>query len=369
MGDAWGNLDESARDVLRSRAPRLGAGDAEGRVRRDDYGRPCFSVFGGRTTASAEQALDGEKFALGVPPPEEVPLIDPADFDYDLEIAADDVERGRGVDAVLMPLRAYFAHDPALRTGAPETDDTLPAVVDHRPLQSPVKNQGKRTTCVAHASLALLETAAVVPDDLSEQYTHYKFMEFLGRPHDHDTSIRTTDAAGFLARPDGRTCLEQEWPYILEQSEVNKEVAAGTYQPPPAAAADQSYGFADSKLIGDSGLEGESIKNPRYLESLLALGFNIVIGVWASWEDENSRDVLCPLLDDDGQPLMGGGHAMLVVGYERPGGYFIVKNSWGLGWGHAGYGYFDYDFIRACAKYGFTASPLGSPAAARGRGA
>ena len=45
-----------------------------------------------------------------------------------------------------------------------------------------------------------------------------------------------------------------------------------------------------------------------------------------------------------------GGHATLIVGYKddtsrADGGYFRVKNSWGIGWGHAGYFYIGYSQI------------------------
>ena len=32
-----------------------------------------------------------------------------------------------------------------------------------------------------------------------------------------------------------------------------------------------------------------------------------------------------------------GGHAILIVGYDDASQYFIVKNSWGDGWGESGY--------------------------------
>ena len=44
---------------------------------------------------------------------------------------------------------------------------------------------------------------------------------------------------------------------------------------------------------------------------------------------------------------------MLIVGYNRPGGYFIVKNSWGTSRGQNGYVYLSYDYIRTYAKYGY----------------
>jgi C1A family cysteine protease len=366
MANGWGNLDEAAREVLRERAAgQLNEQELDERIRRDEEGRVRFRVFAGAKVVGAAEALAGEEYALGPPPPAEVTLIDPEDFDYEPEITTEDAARAEPIDQAIAELTEYFSEDPGLadeeRSAAP--DATLPAVVDHRPEQSSIRHQGERGTCVSHASVALLEAAPHIADDLSEQYAHYKFTAFLGRRHDQDNGLRTTDAAVFLAREDGRTCLEEEWPYVSSQAEISQAVAAGTYSPPLQATANQTYGYLAYKIIGDAGLQGESIKNTRFLESLLALGFNVVIGAWASWDEENNRDVLRPLVDSKGEPVGRGGHAMLVVGYDRPSQYFIVKNSWGQGWGHAGYGYFHYDFMRSCLKYGFTVSAVEPPAA------
>lgn len=368
MPDSWGNLDESARDVLRGRAVRqIDDADLENRIRRDEQGRVRFRLFAGSDDYAATFAFEGEEFAVGPPPPTEVTLIDPEDFDYEPEITAEDDARAAPIDEAVEGLRTYFAEDPVAdeeESAAP--NPTLPAIVDHTHNQSPVKNQGERGTCVSHASLGLLEAAPHIHDDLSEQYAHYKFNDFLGRPQDQDNGLQTTEAAPLLTRVDGRTCLEEHWPYIPSQPAINQLVAAGTYAPPAEAVSDQTYGYVAYKIIPDSGLQGESIKNTRFLESLLALGFDVVIGAWASWDDENNRGILRPLLDSNGQPLGRGGHAMLVVGYDRPSQFFTVKNSWGLGWGHAGYAHFHYDFMRSCLKYGFTVSVVepGAPAAA-----
>jgi C1A family cysteine protease len=79
------------------------------------------------------------------------------------------------------------------------------------------------------------------------------------------------------------------------------------------------------------------------------------IPVYNSW-------YLSPTVDRTGQitmPLSGdqlaGGHCMCMVGYQDNsgfpgGGYFIIRNSWGLGWGAqnpygAGYGTIPYAYI------------------------
>lgn len=384
--DTWGQLSAEEREALRAQAQTLTNTEVEERFREED-GRVMF-----RVRRQTDRALAGpldidrvevDEVERGARPERveeefevvEISLISAAEFDYEPEITEEDEEAARTIDEKVQEKAFYYARDrvggalerSALAEGeeaspSPEAAG-LPPAVDHRPQQSPIKHQGARGTCVSHASLALLEAYEHVPDDLSEQLVHYRFNQFLNRPHDIDAGLRTTDAPRFLADPNGRACEEAEWPYISTQGAINDLVGDDNYAPPPAALDNARFGYGSNayKVIPDRGLEGESIKNTRYLETLLNQGYDVVIGTWVSWDDKDNDGVLDPVLDSNGNPIGRGGHAMLLVGYNRTEEYFIVKNSWGRGWGHDGYGYLHYNLIRSCFKYGFVVDAVEPP--------
>ncbi|MBM3212105.1 C1 family peptidase, partial [Candidatus Poribacteria bacterium] len=288
----------------------------------------------------------------------EIVLIPPEEFDYRPRITKADKNAAKTIDEVILKYSGYFSRDNLendMESPANESPDILPALVDHRPRQSSIKDQGRRGTCVAHSALGLLEAHEHIPDDLSEQHAHYKFIEFMQGRHDTNVGIKTIDSARYLAREDGRICEEKDWPYIPFQETINQMVCNGSYCPPSFVEQKAIYGYEANayKIITDNGLNGESIKNTRYLETLLSQGYDIVIGTWVSWDDRNNDGILEPVLDNNNRPIGMGGHAMLVVGYNRPEQYFIVKNSWGRGWGHDGYGYLHYNLVRSCFKYGY----------------
>jgi hypothetical protein len=66
---------------------------------------------------------------------------------------------------------------------------------------------------------------------------------------------------------------------------------------------------------------------------------------------------------DDGSPVAGQ-HAVCIVGFDDTKGCWIVKNSWGLGWGEQGWfriAYGQCGIFRKYAAYGYTVSSAPAP--------
>ena len=235
----------------------------------------------------------------------------------------------------------------------PESLDICPDFVDHRPKQTSVKDQFDRGTCVAFASIAALEAVFTEEEgrdiNLSEQYAFWQFMLGEGR-NQCDNGLRTTRAALYLSQ--SGVCEESYAPYEKRATVEQHCMAA----PSNEAQKNAIYKIQKYAIIDRLGPFGPSIANTAYLESLLCHGYDIVLGTHVAWGRPDSNKVHDVLLDRYGNPLKSrGGHAMLIVGYNRgvslP--YFILKNSWGSNAGNNGYYYLSHDYIRYYAKYGY----------------
>jgi hypothetical protein len=191
---------------------------------------------------------------------------------------------------------------------------------------SPIRYQGGRSTCVAHAVCALaecLERREGSDTDLSEQYVYWDAKQHDGQVEDEGTLITV---AMDRMTADG-ACLEATWPYVPDMIAGNESQA-----PPPGAAAPDASGH---RLVSSDDLgrhDAAAIRAALDAQRPVALS----VPVFPNWVGN-------PMLKLSGfipMPLPGsgndGGHAMCAAGYDfdaefTGGGYFVLRNSWGEG--------------------------------------
>lgn len=258
----------------------------------------------------------------------------------------------------LQPYQTYIAGN---TIGKAQISKSLqiPVGVDHRSWQTPIKDQGSRGTCVAFASVAGLEwlykKAYSQTKDLSENHAYNMFMAKEGKSCATSQGIATFNAATYLSAADGRICEESESAYV---STAGSSSCATI---PDACKNNVKYGFVSTHTFyapeyGGTGTEIAT--NANFLETLVKLGFPVVMGVHVAgsdWSDGTAETgVVDVQITGNGNPAPSvGGHAMTLVGYAENLNYFIFKNSWGTGAGRAGYFYLTYEYLQTYAKYGY----------------
>jgi hypothetical protein len=234
--------------------------------------------------------------------------------------------------------------------------------VDHRPNQSPIRDQQDRGTCVAHAACAELEAIEKAQGrdlDLSENLAYLRFMDEEGSRPCLDPGLATWKAAEYLKKH--LVCQESKWPYVgtLATCSLIDTAPAAVFGSPGFGIQDYVHLPPSTEINPDGTID---IRDTKTLEKLLTEGHDIVFGTVVAWRNSDQHsEIIDVTLGVAGQPIFGfGGHAMLIVGFDQTGPkpYFIVKNSWGPGFGQAGYYRFTYDYIRTYAKYGYVTKTM-----------
>jgi C1A family cysteine protease len=207
----------------------------------------------------------------------------------------------------------------------------LPPHVDLRPLCPPVYNQGALGSCTAQAIAGAMQVdqakqAEHEPFTPSRLFIYYNERAIEGTV-DEDAGAMLRDGIKSVAKQGAPH--EQLWPYVIPRFRTR----------PPAAA------YRDGG--GHQALLYQRV--PRLLDQMLgclADGFPFVFGfsVYESFESRAvaaSGDVPMPRARE----ALLGGHAVLAVGYDEASRRFLVRNSWGGGWGQRGYGTIPYDYL------------------------
>jgi hypothetical protein len=223
-------------------------------------------------------------------------------------------------------------------SAAPEVSlmrqDSIPSKVDLRPLCSPVENQLQVGSCAANAVVGALEyhqrKARAPQTDLSRLFVYYNARKLAGREGEDAGTIMSHVMASVMAFG---ACEEKLWPYIE---------AKWPERPP-----EDCY---------ENALRYEAVQyarvpfGPACLVTL-ASGLPIVFGISlpSEYYDEAGQKGVMPIPGEN-LPEPGGGHAMLIVGYDIGGEHWLVRNSWGAGFADGGYFRLPFKTMQAYAR-------------------
>ncbi len=189
--------------------------------------------------------------------------------------------------------------------------------LDYRPLLGPVRDQGARPTCLAHASTTAHEHARGSRTALSPEYLHY----FASGNDRSSEGVDVPNVSRALSDPGQPT--ETDCPY--RQNEPPPE-----WTPPTDVTLYRRQSASQNQ-------------NPDEVEALLDAGHVPVLGI--STPDAFYDPTPPWVISADG-PVRGL-HAVVAVavGTAHTARRFLVRNSWGTAWADAGYAWLDDAFL------------------------
>ncbi len=216
----------------------------------------------------------------------------------------------------------YSAPEPVLKK--------LPPGIDLRNLCPSVYDQGRLGSCTANAIAAAFQFDLLkqkAPDFVpSRLFIYYNERSI-------ENSIKTDSGAqirdGMKSIGNVGVCPETMWPY--QTSEFTVKPFHICYTDAQKHKAVQYH------------------RLPRLLEQMkacLADGYPFIMGFtvyegFESAEVAKTGELNLPAVTEK----VVGGHAVLVVGYDDSQNRFIVRNSWGAGWGMKGYFTMPYAYL------------------------
>jgi len=209
------------------------------------------------------------------------------------------------------------------------TQKTIIDIVDLRPYCTTIENQGSLGSCTGQSiagAIELLNKRNGKPTDVSRLFIYYYERVLLGTVN-YDSGAYIRD--GIKATNKYGVSLESYWPYDIRKFR----------QEPITEAKNDALNRKVTRY--------ERVNDFNGCVDALTNGYPIVMGfyVYDSFMSKNvARTGIMPYPNTKREKLLGG-HAVLLVGYNKTKKVFIVRNSWGTSWGDKGYFYMPFDIV------------------------
>jgi C1A family cysteine protease len=221
----------------------------------------------------------------------------------------------------------------------------LPAKADLRQWCSPIEDQGQLGSCTAHAGVGMVEyfecKAHGKHIDASRRFLYKVTRKLAGFQGDSGAFLRNTmGGIRLFGVPP-----EAYWPYAIAQ--FDDEPPAFCY------AFAQNFQALTYYRLDPGGTDPKallaSIKSHLASKLPSMFGFTVYQSIWSA----KGGRIPFPATGDK----VAGGHAVMAVGYDdgleipqssgskKTKGAFLIRNSWGTGWGEKGYGWLPYEYV------------------------
>ena len=218
-----------------------------------------------------------------------------------------------------------------------------PPKTDLRPGLPAVYDQGQIGSCTANAIAGAVEFD-LMKQQLSDFMPSRLFIYYNERAMEghvkYDAGAQIRDGVKSVAKLG--VCPEPEWPYDATPAESD----GGQFPPgAPAATKPPATAYRDALKCRATSYQ-RLVPTLDQLRGCLATGYPFVFGfsVYESFESKEVADTGDAPLPTAGEQLLGG-HAVLAVGYDDSAQRFLVRNSWGTGWGQDGYFTMPYTYL------------------------